>query len=105
VGLPVLTVADVKRPYADVFVPEGETAGVRLGAIARATVDGQPQEVPGRIERVYRRTEFTPSYLFSEGERSNLVLRVRVRFDDPQGLLHAGLPVFVRLEGVTASAR
>ena len=29
-----------------------------------------------------RQTEFTPRYLFSERERPNLVVRVRVRIDD-----------------------
>jgi hypothetical protein len=51
---------------------------------------------------VRRRTEFTPRYLFSESERGNLVIRVRVRLDDSRRLLHAGLPVFVRFLPATA---
>jgi hypothetical protein len=36
--------------------------------------------------------------LFSERERPNLVVRVRVRIDDPKELLHAGVPAHVVLE-------
>jgi hypothetical protein len=28
------------------------------------------------------------------------VVRVRVRFDDPARRLHAGVPIFVRLDGI-----
>jgi hypothetical protein len=48
---------------------------------------------------VFPRTEFTPRYLFSEGERENLVLRVRVRIEDPKRELHGGVPAFVTLAG------
>ena len=33
-------------------------------------------------------------FLFSERERPNLVVRVRVRIEAPDGDLHAGLPAF-----------
>jgi hypothetical protein len=36
--------------------------------------------------------------LFSERERPNLVVRVRVRIEDPKRLLHAGVPVFVTID-------
>ncbi len=96
VGAPIVTVADTTRPYADVFVPQAELAGLRPGVAAWGRVDGVAQEIPGRIELVFRRTEFTPRYLFSERERGLLVVRVRVRFDDDARALHAGVPVFVR---------
>jgi HlyD family secretion protein len=97
-GLPVVTVADVARPYAEVFVPQGQLQGLRPGTPALARVDGLAEEIPGGIELVYRRTEFTPHYLFSERERANLVVRIRVRLHDPGRKLHAGVPVFVRFQ-------
>jgi HlyD family secretion protein len=98
VGVPVVTVADADHPYADVFVPEAELGGIQIGALSHVRVDSVAQELGGRVERISRRTEFTPRYLFSRGERTNLVVRVRVRIDDPQRLLHAGVPAFVRIE-------
>ncbi|HVY38089.1 MAG TPA: HlyD family efflux transporter periplasmic adaptor subunit [Polyangia bacterium] len=104
-GLPVVTVADTVHPYADVFVPQGSIGGVAVGAPAEARVDSLPHPVSGRVERISRRTEFSPRYLFSRTERATLVIRVRVRFDDPGRELHAGVPVFVRVTGAGAATR
>jgi len=38
--------------------------------------------------------EFTPRFLFSEKERPNLVVRVRIALEDPAEKLHAGVPAF-----------
>jgi hypothetical protein len=37
--------------------------------------------------------------LFSERERPNLVVRVRVRVEDHDERLHAGVPAFVMFQG------
>jgi HlyD family secretion protein len=97
-GIPVVTVADTAHPYADVFVAQSAMTGVRIGATARAHTDAAKNEIGGRVERVSRRTEFTPRYLFSRTERENLVVRVRVRMDDPKHALAAGVPVFVSVD-------
>jgi HlyD family secretion protein len=94
-GAPVCTVADTRHPYADVFVPQQSVRDLRVGTPARVAVDAAPQSFAARVEDVGRRTEFTPRYLFSERERSQLVVRVRVRVDDPDEALHAGVPAFV----------
>ena len=96
-GATIATIADTAHPYVDVFVPEGRMKGVRIGRAASVRVDAQRKKLPGRIEDVGRSTEFTPRFLFSERERPNLVIRVRVRFDDPQRDLPAGVPAFVTL--------
>ena len=96
-GAPVVTLADPRRPYADVFVPQGELAGIRVGARAELQVDAERTRFAGKVEHISRRTEFTPRYLFSERERPNLVVRVRVRIDDSGERLHAGVPAFVTI--------
>jgi HlyD family secretion protein len=96
-GTPVATVADLAHPYVDVFVPQARMAAVRLGMPASVRVDSLPGPLRGTVEDVARRTEFAPRYLFSPQERFNLVLRVRVRVDDPARSLHAGVPAFVTL--------
>jgi HlyD family secretion protein len=106
-GTPVVTVADTLHPYVEVFVPQNRLAGLRLGTPAEVKVDARASALPGTIERIGRRTEFTPRYLFSEKERAALVVRVRVRVEDPQRLLYAGVPAFVRFEegGVAEAGR
>ena len=92
---PVVTIADLRHPYVDVFVPEGRAHSLSVGQSMQVRVDGVSQALSGHIEHVFPRTEFTPRFLFSEGERPNLVLRMRVRVDDPQQQLHGGVPAFV----------
>jgi HlyD family secretion protein len=94
-GSPAVTIADVHHPYIDVFVPQGQIGAASLGASARVEVDAYDDGFAGSIEHISRETEFTPRFLFSPRERPNLVLRVRVRVDDPDARLHSGLPAFV----------
>lgn len=94
-GTPVVTVGDVKHPFVDVFVPQSGLSGLRVGARAEVHVDAERDAFAGVVEDVGRKTEFTPRYLWSPRERPNLVVRVRVRVDDPGARLHAGVPAFV----------
>jgi HlyD family secretion protein len=94
-GAPAITLADLSHPYVDVFVPEARMPEVRMGQSVSVQVDGMSNSLPGQVEHVYTRTEFTPRYLFSQTERPNLVVRVRVRIDDASHSLHAGVPAFV----------
>jgi len=96
---PVFVLADATRPYVDVFVPQAKISDVFVGQAARVKVDALASELGGKVEHIARRTEFTPRYLFSEKERSTLVVRVRVRIDDPREQLRAGVPAFVDLVG------
>lgn len=96
-GTPVVTVGDTAHPYVDVFVPQQDLAPVKIGVRAQIRVDSTVQPFAGTVEHVSRRTEFTPRYLFSEKERANLVIRVRIRVEDPQHALHAGTPAFVTI--------
>jgi HlyD family secretion protein len=96
-GTPAVTLADVAHPYVDVFIAQGELDGVKVGAKVLARVDATVAPFPGAVEFVSPRTEFTPRFLFSERERPHLVVRVRVRLEDPEAKLHAGVPAFVRL--------
>jgi len=96
-GAPAVTVADLDHPFIDVFVPQGRLTGMQVGAPMQVRVDGIPHPLSGRIEHVFPHTEFTPRFLFSEKERPNLVVRVRVRVDDTAHALHAGVPALVRL--------
>jgi HlyD family secretion protein len=95
-GAPVVTVADTAHPYVDVFVPTGALSGVVVGTVASVRVDGEPAPFAGKVEELGQKTEFTPRFLFSPKERPNLVVRVRVRIDDPERRLHAGIPAFAK---------
>jgi len=97
VGTVAVTAADTRHPYVDVFVPQGSTDGVRPGTKATLRVDATSAPFGATVEYVSPETEFTPKFLFSDRERPNLVLRVRLRVDDPERRLHAGIPAFARM--------
>jgi HlyD family secretion protein len=97
-GAPIVTLADGQHPYVDVFVPQDDVGGVEIGTRARVRVDTYDEAFSGVVEHVARRTEFTPRFLFSERERPNLVIRVRIRVEDPEGRLPAGVPAFATLD-------
>jgi HlyD family secretion protein len=97
VGTPAVTVADTMHPYVDVFVPEGALAGIRAGVRAEVRVDATSTPFRGAVESVSPDAEFTPKFLFSDRERPHLVVRVRVRVDDPNRRLHSGVPAFARI--------
>jgi len=96
-GTPAVMMADIEHPYADVFVPEGQLGAIQVGARAEARVDARPEPFPAVVEYLSPEAEFAPKFLFSDRERPNLVLRARVRVEDPERRLHSGVPVFVRL--------
>lgn len=95
-GSPAITLADLTHPYVDVFVPQARAHELKVGDRMQVLIDGIDAPLSGRIEHVFPKTEFTPRFLFSEEERPNLVLRMRVRVDDPEHVLHSGVPAFVR---------
>jgi HlyD family secretion protein len=94
-GAPLVTLADLDHPFVDVFVPQSEIAALRIGMPMSVRVDSLSRPLSGTVERIGTKTEFTPRFLFSDKERENLVIRVRVRVEDPKHLLTAGVPAFV----------
>ncbi|MGB8331116.1 MAG: HlyD family efflux transporter periplasmic adaptor subunit [Polyangiales bacterium] len=97
-GATTVTVADTTHPYVDVFVPQQQLSGLKVRFPARVRVDADGGALAGEIEHISPTTEFTPRFLFSERERPNLVVRVRVRIQDPEERLHAGVPAFVTFD-------
>jgi HlyD family secretion protein len=96
IGMPVVTLADLHHPYVDVFIPQADIDRISLGQSLTVNVDARDESYPAKVEHIARRTEFTPRFLFSPRERPNLVIRVRVRVDAPDGDLPAGVPAFVK---------
>ncbi|HRC58876.1 MAG TPA: HlyD family efflux transporter periplasmic adaptor subunit, partial [Kofleriaceae bacterium] len=93
-GTPVATLVDRRRPYADIFVPVVEIPRLQVGDAMTLLVEGLERPALGKVERIYPHAEFTPRFVYSPRERPNLMQRVRVRIEDPDGHLAAGLPAY-----------
>jgi multidrug resistance efflux pump len=96
-GQPVLTLADLKKPWVEIFVPEPEIGQVHLGDAFDVTVDSAPGEVfPGRVSRIYEKAEYTPKTIQTQSQRVNLVYRVKITVQDEKGILKPGMPADAR---------
>jgi HlyD family secretion protein len=97
-GTPILTLGDTARPYVDVFVPVGQLSGIHVGSKAKVRVDASDRQFDAHVDWIAQTTEFTPRFLFSDQERPNLVIRVRLIIDDTERQLYAGVPAFATID-------
>ena len=96
-GQPVLTLADLQKPWVEIFVPEPEIGQVHPGDAYDVTVDSAPGRVfPGRVTRIYEQAEFTPKTIQTQTQRVNLVFRVKVTVEKSAGVLKPGMPADAR---------
>lgn len=92
-GAPVLTVADLTRPYLRVYVAETDLGRVKLGQPVEVRVDAFPERVfRGAVAEISDRAEFTPGNVQTREERVKLVFAVKVELSNPDGVLKPGLP-------------
>ncbi len=94
---PVLTLADLKHPWVNLYIPEYERSKVALGAAGKISGDGVPPGLSGKVVRIYDKAEFTPKFIQTPRERVNLVYRAKLLFENPNLVMHPGQPVDVRL--------
>lgn len=98
-GQPVLRVAKLGEPWVRAYLEEPDLARVRLGQAAEVRVDGLPDRTfPGRLSFISPEAEFTPKTVQTRELRTDLVYRVKVDLENPDGLLKIGMPADVYLE-------
>jgi HlyD family secretion protein len=92
-GVPILTLVDPKDVWLRAYVPETEVGRLKVGEAARVRVDAFPERVfTGRLIEIGSEAEFTPRNVQTKKERVNLVFRIKIQIDNPDGLLKPGLP-------------
>ncbi|MDR0477246.1 MAG: efflux RND transporter periplasmic adaptor subunit [Desulfobulbaceae bacterium] len=92
-GSPVLTLAQLDRPWLRAYIPEYRLAQVKLGQTATVTADSLPgKSYAGKISFIASEAEFTPKSVQTFEERVKLVYRIKIDLDNPQGELKAGMP-------------
>jgi len=98
-GQPVFRVAETAHPWVRAYLDEPELPKVRLGQEAVVSADGLPGTVwRGRLAFIAQEAEFTPKVVETRELRSDLVYRIKVEVEDPEGRLKIGMPVDVRLD-------
>ena len=88
----VATVLLTQHLWVRVFVPEPWLGHIQLGQTATVHVDSDPgKEFQGQVEQIAREAEFTPRNVQTVGERIKQVFGIKVRLDNQEGKLRAGM--------------
>lgn len=97
-GQPVFRLAELDRPWVRAYLSEADLPRVKLGQPAEVRIDGLPGKVfTGRLSFISPVAEFTPKTVETRALRVDLVYRVKVDVDNPQGQLKIGMPAEVKL--------
>ncbi|MBI2462108.1 MAG: efflux RND transporter periplasmic adaptor subunit [Candidatus Rokubacteria bacterium] len=92
-GVPILTLVDPRDLWLRAYIPEPEIARVKVGQPARIMVDAFPARgFPGRLVEIASEAEFTPKNVQTQKERVNLVFRIKIAVENPEGTLKPGMP-------------
>jgi HlyD family secretion protein len=103
-GEPVLRVAELDRPWVRAYVAEPDLPRVRLGEPAEVRVDGLPgRTFQGRLAFIAPNAEFTPKVVETKDLRVDLVFRIKVEVENPDGALKIGMPADVTLTPAAAA--
>ncbi|BAK64979.1 HlyD family secretion protein [Sphingobium sp. SYK-6] len=103
-GETVFTLA-IDRPLrVRAYVGEKQLSRVAPGMKVAVTADGNPKRYTGTIGYISPRAEFTPKTVETSDLRTDLVYRLRIIVEDPDGKLRQGQPVTVEITGPDAKA-
>lgn len=103
-GETVLTLS-IDRPLrVRAYVGEPDLSRVAPGMKVEVTADGNPTSYAGTIGYISPRAEFTPKSVETEDLRTDLVYRLRIIVDNPDGALRQGQPVTVRVPDARPAA-
>lgn len=92
-GTPILTIAELEKPWMYVYVNEMKLGLVKLGQDARVYVDSFPGKAfNARVVAISNKAEFTPKTIQTKEERVKLVFAVKIAIDNPDQALKPGMP-------------
>ncbi|MFN3693797.1 MAG: HlyD family secretion protein [Ignavibacterium sp.] len=89
----LVKVSDLSQVELMVYVNEKDLPKIKLGQPAYVKVDAFPDKIfEGKIIFISPEAEFTPKNIQTKEERTKLVFAVRVKIDNPNFELKAGIP-------------
>jgi len=92
-GTPILTIADLTRPWIYIYVNEKELGLVKIGQSVKVYIDSFPdRSFPGKIVSISNKAEFTPKTIQTKDERVKLVFAVKAMIENPEMILKPGMP-------------
>lgn len=92
-GKPLYKIADLSTIILRAYVTGDQLTGIKLNQQVKVLVDSadsQYRELPGTIEWISNKAEFTPKTIQTKDERANLVYAVKIRVKN-DGYLKIGM--------------
>ncbi len=98
---PLATLLFTNHIWVRVFVPEPWLGHLQLGDAVKVRVDAFPgKDFTGSVEQIARTAEFTPRNVQTVGERVKQVFGAKVKLDNAEGQLRAGMAADVSFPDV-----
>ena len=98
-GIPLYKIADLQNMTARVYVTGSQLASLALGQQVQVLYDGPTGELlslSGKVSWISNQSEFTPKTIQTREERVNLVYALKVRVNNPEGILKIGMPIEIK---------
>ena len=101
VGAPVAILLAGDAPYARIYVPVQQRAGVHVGDALQVFVPGRDKPYAGKVRMIRSEPDFTPYYALIGDDAARLSYLAEVALGPDAAELPAGLPVRVEFRGPT----
>jgi HlyD family secretion protein len=95
---PIALLLEREQIYVRVFVPETQFGLIQLGQPAELRVDAFPKRsFRATVEQINQKAEYLPRNVQTREERSHQVVGIKLRIDDPERLIRAGMSADVSM--------
>ena len=104
-GTPLYRIANLDSLTLRAYISEQQLSAIKLGSQVQVNVDagnGKTIPLPGRVDWISSKAEFTPTPVQTRDERADLVYAVKVLVANQRGLLKIGMPADIDLSPTAA---
>jgi HlyD family secretion protein len=104
-GTPLYRIANLDSLTLRAYVSERQLSAIKLGNQVQVNVDagnGKTIPLPGRVDWISSKAEFTPTPVQTRDERADLVYAVKVLVANQRGLLKIGMPADIDIPPFTS---
>ena len=95
---PIALLLERDQIYVRVYIPETQFGLIRLGQSADLRVDAYPKKTfHATVEKINQKAEYLPRNVQTREERAHQVIGIKLRIDDPENLVRAGMSANVSM--------
>lgn len=86
-------ISNIDYPEANIYVNEEWLAHLKLSMPLMIRLQSRTEPIPAQVICISNKAEFTPKTVLTPDNRSVMVYAVRIRAENPEGILKDGMPV------------